>query len=175
MSLAVRGQHADATLPAAGHDFLDLRAEDNGQMEQGTRRRPHGLGVVDVHARAGQDDSVGAGGVGRPQHGAGVAGVPDLAQDGNQPRAGVEHVLKADVQEAADGNDALWGDGVRHRSDHFVGCEVRVGSLGQLLQLRVAVQAGLGGVHLIDDAGLPRGDPLPVQDQGLTDRLRAFG
>ena len=49
------------------------------------------------------------------------------------------------------------------------------GSLGQFLQLRVPVQAGLAGVHLVDDAGLPRGNPLPVQDQGLTDRLRAFG
>ena len=107
--------------------FADVGAEDDGQVEEGSRRRADGLGVVDVHAGAGQDDGVGAGGVGRPEHGAGVAGVADLAQHGNQPRAGVEHLLKADVQEAADGDNALRGDRVRHRGEHFVGCEVARG------------------------------------------------
>ena len=140
-------------------------------MEEGSRRRTDGLGVVDVHAGRGQDDGVRARRVGGPEHGAGVAGVPDLAQHGNQPRAGVEHLIEAHVQEAADGENALRGDRVRHRGEHFVGGEVGGGALRERLQVRVPVQAGLARVDLVDDAGLPRCHPLLVQDEGFPDRL----
>ena len=143
-------------------------------MEEGSRRRPHCFGVVDVHAGRGQDHGVRTRRVGCPQHGAGVAGVPDLAQHGKQPGAAVEHLLQAHVQEAADRENALRGDSVRHRGEHLVGGEVRGGSLRECLQVRVPVEAGLARVDLVDDAGLPRGNPLLVQDQGLPDGLRAL-
>ena len=143
-------------------------------MEEGSRRRTDGLGVVDVHAGCGQDDGVRAGRVGRPEHGSGVAGVADLAQHGNQLRAGVEYLLKAHVQETADRENALRGDRVRHRGEHFVGGEVGGGALRECLQVRVPVEAGLARVDLIDDAGLPRGNPLLVQRQGLPDGLRTL-
>jgi hypothetical protein len=38
----------------------------------------------------------------------------------------------------------------------------------------VPVEAGLARVDLIDDAGLPRGNPLLVQGQGLPDSLGAL-
>ena len=88
--------------------------------------------------------------------------------------AGVEHLLKAHVQETADRENALRGDRVRHRGQHFVGGEVCGGALRERLQVWVPVEAGLARVDLIDDAGLPRGNPFLVQGQGLTDSLRAL-
>ncbi len=84
-------------------------------------------------------------------------------------------VVQAHVQEAADRENALRGDRVRHRGEDFVGGEEGGGALGECLQVRVPVQAGLARVDLVDNAGLPRGQPLLVQHQGFPDRLRPLG
>ena len=43
-----------------------------------------------------------------------------------------------------------------------------------VFQVRVPLQAGLARVDLIDDAGLPCGNPLLVQRQGLAHGLRTL-
>jgi hypothetical protein len=60
----------------------------------------------------GEDHRVRASRVGGPDDGAGVARIADLRKNCNQPRIGRKDARERDVDVAAGGDDALWGNSV---------------------------------------------------------------
>jgi hypothetical protein len=84
-------------------------------VEQRAGAGPYGLAVVRVDAVAGQHDRVGAGGVGAAQHGAGIAGVADVGEHGDQPRGAGQRGGQRNVERRADRDDALRRGGLRQR------------------------------------------------------------
>lgn len=124
LARAVGGEDAYARVPQPPHGLLDGYADGHRQMEERAHGRAHGLGVVQVHGGVGEDDRVGARGVGAAQHRTGVPGVPYVRQDGDQLRPGGDDGFEGRVQEAADADQALRGDGLGH-----VGQDLAVGEM----------------------------------------------
>ena len=75
-------------VPQPCDGLLDGDADGDRQMEERADGGPYGLGVVEVDGGVGEDDRVGARGVGAAQHRAGVAGVADVREHGDQPGPG---------------------------------------------------------------------------------------
>jgi hypothetical protein len=173
-SIAISGQNADPALPALRYELVNIGAQYNRQVEEGTRSRADSFGVVDVHARAGEDNSIGAGSIGRAQHSSGVAGVAHLAHHRDQAGTGVEYRLKADIHEAAHGNNALGVYSVSHGRKDFVTGKPEQGSLCEVGKLRKALQARFTGKNFMHDGGTSGRGALSVQGQRLTHRLRSF-
>jgi hypothetical protein len=149
----------------AVHDGLHGDADGDREVEQAAGGGPYGLGVVQVHRGVGEDHRVRPGGVRAAQHGAGVAGVADIGQYGHQPGAGGEDVLERRVQEAAQPDDALRGDGVGHLRDDL-GCRRQdgyAGGVGRRHDVRVPLGRVRRHVHLDQ-----------VRDR-FADGLRALG
>ena len=173
VALAVGGQHGQPG-HAQGVDRLGQRdAGHHRQVEQAAGARADALGVVDVDAGVGQDDGLGARGVGGPQHRPGVAGIADPGQDGDQPRPSRQGRCRRDVDQPADGEQALRGDRLRHRCQHLVGDRARhqARAPGGVEDLRVPVGGVRRGVELADDAA----GVLAVCGDRLADRLRPLG
>ncbi len=143
-------------------------------MEQAADGGPDGLRVVEVHGGVGEHHGVGPGRVGGAQHGAGVPGVADVGQHGDQLRPGGQHLGERGVDEATEGDDALRGHGVADPGDHLV----RGGEHRQPLGQRGLDDPGVPfggldrGVHL-DDGMLVRTRQPPERD-GLAHGLRAL-
>ena len=111
LAVTVGGEHGQSGRAGGGHGGRDVRLDDDRQVEQAADAGPDGLGVVGVDGRTRQHDAVGAGGVGRPDHGAGVAGVADVGADGDEAGA-FDQRRQRDVEEAADRDHAGRGDRV---------------------------------------------------------------
>ena len=62
-----------------------VRAPHGREMEDGAGRRTHGLRVVGIDRARREHHSVGAGSVGRTEHGAGVPGIAHLVEDHDAP------------------------------------------------------------------------------------------
>lgn len=86
-----------------------------------------------------------------------VPGVPDVREYGDQPRPGLEDLLEGHVQEPADPDESLRGDGRRDVRDHVLGGEVH---------------AGPGVPGLPHDVGVPLGGVRRHEE--LDQRLAAF-
>ena len=117
LARAVGGQdpHAGVAQPATAS--LDGHADGDGQVEQRTDRGADRLGVVEVDGGVGEHDRVGAGGVGAAQHGAGVARVAYVGEDGDE-LGRAARISSKGGQEAADADEALRGDGLRDVGEH---------------------------------------------------------
>ena len=96
----VRGEQLQSSGPQGGRGEAQRDAGDDRQVEQAARGGPDALGVVDVDAGVGEHDGLRAGGVRRPQHRPGVAGVTDVGEHRDQARAGGQHPLQRDVDAA---------------------------------------------------------------------------
>lgn len=159
----VGGEDAYPGVPQPLHGLLDGYADGDRQMEERTDRGAHGLGVVQVDGGVGQDDRVGAGGVRAAQYGAGVAGVADVREHGDQLGPRLEDLLERRVQEPADPDEPLRGDGLRDLGEHLV---VRVvhpgpGVAGGGHDVRVPLRGLDGGEQLDERALPPTGAPRP--------------
>ena len=93
LARAVGGEDPYAGVLEPGDGLLDGHADGDGQVEEGADGGPYGLGVVQVHGGVGEDDGLGAGGVRAPQHGAGVAGVADVGEYGDELRGRAARIV----------------------------------------------------------------------------------
>ena len=94
-------------------------ADHDGQVEQAARRGPDALAVVRIDRSVGEDHAGRAGRVRGPQHGTGVAGIPDPGQQHHQPRSGRDQLAERYVNEPADREHALRRDGLRELGHHL--------------------------------------------------------
>src|SRR5215211_8844266 len=141
---------AQAAFAQGGPQRRPGRAGDHGQVEQAAGGGPGRLGALEVDRPVGGDDGVGGEGVGRPEHGAGVAGVADLGQHADQAGRGRQGLQGAD-HAGQDRDQALGGGGGGQGGQHRLGHQ---GDLG----------AALAG--LVDQAGVAGRGPLGGQ-QGV--------
>ncbi len=79
-----RGERAEAGRRPARRPAPRVVPHGQGHVEERAGRGAHRLGVVGVDGVAGEDDQGGPRGVGRPQHGAGIARVAHVDQDHDQ-------------------------------------------------------------------------------------------
>jgi hypothetical protein len=170
-AVSVRCQDANPPGTACRRDIVDVGPQHHGEVEQGSRGGTYCFGVVDVNAGAGEDHRVCSGGIRRAQYRSGVAGIADLAQNGDEAGTGVEHFFQRDVQEPADRNDALGVDGIGHGGQDLVGGKPGVRSFGQLLEFGKPVQAGSACEHFGDQAGDSVSNALLVELQRFANRL----
>lgn len=130
-------------------------AGHHGKVKQGAGGGAHGLGVVHVHGRVGEDDGVGAGGVGHAEDGAGVAGVAHLRQDYDELGLFRDGLREFGVDVFDDRDDVLGSDGVgkfgKGRRGGFPDGDV--GGFGVFEDVRVAFCRFRGGPHVQDGAG----------------------
>ena len=131
---ALGGHREDAESAIAdGVDRLGrVDAPDDRQVEVRPRRGSHGLRVVDVDGRRGEDHAAGARGVGRAQHRPGVPRIAHLVQD--RETALVRKLAQPHIEEGRRADQPLG----RHRGrepGHHIG--------GHLVDL----DAGLASTH----------------------------
>ena len=152
-----------------GAQLRPRRPGRHRQVEQAAGGGPHRLGALEVDRPAGGDDGVGPEGVGRAQHGAGVARVADLGQHAHQAR-GRRQRLQGPEHARQHRDQALRGGGVGQGGQHRLGHQRHPGAAlaGQVDQAGVAGRGPLGGQQAVGDvAGLEgRPDPLrPLQQE----------
>ena len=145
---AVGGPHLGARLVQEVDRPGDRYAHHHRQVEQASGGGTHALAVVGIHGRVRENDDVRPRGVGGAQYRPGVAGVAHVGEDDRQTHVG--DLLQGDVDELADRDDPLRGDGLR-QFGHHVQADLMRGDPGRV-----------GGVHQVDVAlhGLRRGVDL---------------
>lgn len=143
-------------------------------MEEGADGGADGLGVVQVDGGVGEDYGVGAAWASAQRSTVpAVPGVPDVGEDGDQLGPGGDDLLEGRVQEAADADDPLRGDGLGDLGEDGVGGVVDTGSGGERgLDDRGVPLGGLDGGEELDEGRFPA---RPAVLDGLTDGLRALG
>ena len=153
LAARVGGENAQPGAAQRSDRLVRPHAGDHREVEQAARRRPDRLPVIGVDRGISEDHGLPPRRVCGPQHGAGVPRVAHAGQHRDQRRMPGDGLVQRDVDEPADGQQALRRDGLSQ--------------LGHdLAAHRVHRDPGLGhGGHEVNAAG-----PRLRRDEQLGDR-----
>ncbi len=168
VTLDVGGEHGEACLAGLLQHALELGPHSHRQVEDRAGGGPHDLGVVEVDTATGEDHAVCARGIRCPDDRAGVAGVANLFEDGDQRGCRAQDVFDGGRELVAYGHDALRGDGVGHGVEHVLGDELDIdaGVDCRLRDVGVPLDRCRGRIEFDDQ--------LRAECQCLRHRLRSF-
>jgi len=146
----VSGKDAQPFTLDALKNGLELNANSDRNVEEGSRRRSNNLGVVEIDASTGENHTIGTCSIRSTDDRARVSGITNLFEDRDQLRPVGHNVLDRGGKLTAHRNNPLRSDGVGHRLDDLL-CHKLNFNLGIFCSTReisVALKRSGSGIKL---------------------------